>query len=549
MSKYENLTAFIYMRLSKEDKLDESSSISNQRELIRSYCTTNKIVIIGEFFDDGFSGGNFDRPGFQEMVSSAKAKKPNLIITKDLSRLGRDMTESSYYAEQFFPNQGICCLAIHDNFDSFEENLLAPFQFAMNDVYIREVSKKIKAVLHQKKSNGQYCACPPFGYKKSSQDRNKLVPDEVTAPIVQRIFHMASIGIGLRAIATALTNDGVITPLKYRVLYRDEFSNKGAKRATDEWNYTTVKRIIQNRVYLGATCLGKTKKQSLKSSVKLVVPEDQWYIVEDTHEALISTEVFNKANGNIKRRSVNYAMQSERNGGLRESIFRGLVFCENCGAAMCSGGSVYRNDAHSYWYLSCLNIPKRSKHHCEHGARIKYQDLIDIVLNDINSFLTLSDDQIEYILHKIKTDDTSDKNNEYIDKQCETIRQEIENLNKVIEKLYHDNVLGKISDERLDSIVSGVNEQIKSQEKALSALLSQKTQSENVADKYEKFFGIVKSFSQISELTPDILHAFIDRIEIGEKSIKNARVNQHPTQNIKIFYKFIGDSSREVFAS
>ena len=169
MNNFKNSTAVIYMRLSKDDKSDESLSISNQRDIITAYCIENDIRIVKEFVDDGWKGGNFERPGFKNMLAYIQSYRVDLVITKDLSRLGRDMTESSMYAERYFPEHGIRYLAISDNFDSFEDNLLAPFQFAMNDVYIRDASRKIKSVLKQKRKNGQYCTCPPFGYKKAAR--------------------------------------------------------------------------------------------------------------------------------------------------------------------------------------------------------------------------------------------------------------------------------------------------------------------------------------------------------------------------------------------
>ena len=254
-----------YYRLSVEEANGgESSSITNQRSIVRQYCEDNGITIVKEFVDDGFSGSNFDRPGFSQMIAHLKDGLANMVITKDLSRLGRDMTESSYYAETYFPENQIHYIAISDNFDSNEVNIMAPFQFAMNDVYLRDTSRKIKQVINQKRTKGEYCACPPFGYMKN-KDGTALEPDPKTAPIVQKIFAMAHDGKSARAIATALTESGDITPLKYRVLYRDNFGERGAARAVDEWNYTTVKRILKNPVYLGHTILGKTKKASLKS--------------------------------------------------------------------------------------------------------------------------------------------------------------------------------------------------------------------------------------------------------------------------------------------
>lgn len=183
--------ADIYCRLSDEEKKhkNESESITNQRAIIRDYCEKHDIIIVKEFVDDGYSGGNFERPGFQAMLDHLSTGKANMVITKDLSRLGRDMTESSYYAERFFPENGIHYLAPGNDFDSMGDNLMAPFQFAMNDVYLRDTSRKVKQTLDMKRKKGKYAACPPYGYKKAERTTDQLVPDENTAPIVRQILN------------------------------------------------------------------------------------------------------------------------------------------------------------------------------------------------------------------------------------------------------------------------------------------------------------------------------------------------------------------------
>lgn len=534
-----NNTAVIYMRLSQDDRLDESLSITNQRAIINHFCETRSITVVEEFIDDGFSGGNFDRPGFKAMIEYIKSHHVDQVITKDLSRLGRDMTESSFYAERFFPDNGIIFQTATGDYSSLNDNLYAPFQFAMNDVYIRDASKKIKTVLSHKRNRGEYCACPPFGYKKSRTNRNKLEPDEATAPIVRLIFQYSCDGWSTGAIADFLTNAHMITPLQYRVTYRDEFGEKGATRATDKWNYTTVKRIIQNPVYTGATVLGKTRKASPKSKVKIPVPKEQWAVTNDTHEALVTTEIFELANDRLRRRSTRFNEKIQSNGGYRVSIFRGLVFCKNCGSSMCSCGSVYNNDHKSYWYLSCLNIPKRSVNHCEHGARIRYQTLVDLVTQELNSFICLDDDQISEILKNMKDESVQNSRNEIIKRQCDEIQKEILDSNKIVEKLYRDNISGKISDDRFDVLLAATEEKTKQLNTSLLNLQSQITNDDYI-ENYERFFELAKSYSKIETLTSDIVNAFIDRIEIGEQSDKGKH-KAPVTQDIKIFYKFIGE--------
>lgn len=333
------MLGFAYLRLSNEEAQGgESSSITNQRMIVQNYCKQNGITLVREFVDDGYSGGNFDRPAFQEMMKQLQQGKANTVITKDLSRLGRDMREASYYAEQFFPEHGIHYIAISDNFDTERENIMAPFLFAMNEVYLRDGSRKVKDVLRSKRENGQYCACPPYGYRKDTKDKHRLAPDEMTAPVVLRIFEQAAKGDSSRKIALDLNEDGVIPPLKYRVLYRDEFSEDGAARASDLWNYTTVKRILKNPVYLGHTLLGKSKKVSVKSKKKIPVPKEDWAVTENTHPPLVSTNLYERAQVNLGRGSRDHRTYEQ----VRKSIFSGIAVCSKCGYSLCSCGTVYK---------------------------------------------------------------------------------------------------------------------------------------------------------------------------------------------------------------
>lgn len=529
-----------YYRLSVEEANEgESSSITNQKSIIRQYCEDNGITIVREFVDDGFSGSNFDRPAFNQMLAHLKGGNANMVITKDLSRLGRDMTESSYYAETYFPEHSIHYIAISDNFDSNEVNLMAPFQFAMNDVYLRDTSRKIKQVINQKRKKGEYCACPPFGYMKGND--NHLVPDPCTAPIVQKIFKLAVAGKSSHAIAKILTDEGCITPLKYRVLYRDNFGERGAAKAVDEWNHTTVKRILRNQVYLGHTLLGKTKKASLKSKKMVSVPEEDWFITENTHPPLVTQEQFEKAENFLGMNTSNWRGYSK----CRSSIFNGLVFCESCGSAMCSCGSVYNGEREKYWYLSCLNIPKRSKNHCENGARIKYTDLLEIIRADLNQVISLSDEDIEEITNEalakagqVNVYKDAEENKKAIEKRLSTI-------DSIIIKLYGDNAAGKVSDDILSQTVSALSKEATDLKTQLKKIENKRSIGNEIVDNYDMFFNMAKQFTHIDELTEEIVRTFIDRIEIGKKILPENRQlagkNVPYTQKITIYYKFIGN--------
>lgn len=533
---------FSYLRLSDEDiNNGDSESIVNQRRFINDYCKSHNITLIGEFVDDGWSGGNFERPGFQNMMRELQKGKANMVITKDLSRLGRDMRESSYYAEQFFPEHGIHYIAISDNFDSEKDNVMAPFYFAMNDVYLRNGSKKVKEVLKSKRENGLYCACPPYGYKKDEHNKNLLVPDENTAPVVQRIFQQAANGDSTRKIAIDLNNDNVIPPLKYRVLYRDNFNERGASRASDYWNYTTVKRLLKNEVYLGHTLLGKTKKVSLKSKQKVKVDKDNWAITKNTHQPIISEEVFAKAKLNLGKNTKKYEGYER----VRKSIFSGVIYCAKCGSALCSCGSVYNGEREKYWYLECTKKRKDIKASCS-GVRIKYEDLMELIKNDINNFIDMTDEDIKEIAEELVrinfSEDAIMNKRGRIDK----IKSRLSVIDKMISKLYLDNAEGKISDKRLEITVKELEVEYNSLSKTLIELESEESNKESLEGDVLKFFNLAKRYTKIDELTRDILLTFVDRIEVDEKVysdgvIRDTHNNKPFTQNIKVHYKFIKD--------
>ena len=537
----QKMLCFAYLRLSKEEaQKGESSSISNQRMIVENYCKQNGITLVREFIDDGYSGGNFNRPGFQHMMRELDKGLANTVITKDLSRLGRDMGESSYYAERFFPENGIRYIAIADNFDSENENIMAPFQFAMNEVYLRDGSRKVKDVLRTKRQEGLYCACPPYGYKKAERNKNQLVPDEMTAPIVKRIFVAAANGDSSRKIAQDLNNDGVIPPLKYRVLYRDEFSEEGAARASDLWNYTTVKRIPKNRVYLGHTVLGKSKKASVKSNKKIAIPQENWAITENTHEALVCEDTFNRAHENMGKGTRNFQKYDH----VRKSIFSGVAYCSLCGHALCSCGTVYKGEREKYWYLSCINKRKDISNPCE-GTRIRYADLISLVTEDLNSLISLTEKQIDAIVEHIMQEENSDKAINSRKVRREKLQGRLGVIDKIIPKLYVDNAEGRLDDDRLSSMVDDLQKESVAIKQELLEL-SEETVQTTKSDNYKMFFELTKKYSHIEKLDRDTLLTFIDRIEVGPKILPEGKVkashrNSEFQQTIRIFYKFVGE--------
>ena len=536
---------FAYLRLSREEaQSGESASIKNQRLMITNYCSQHGLNLVRTFVDDGWSGGNFERPGFQEMMRELEKGRADIVITKDLSRLGRDMVEASYYAEQYYPEHGIRYIAIADNFDTEHENIMAPFQFAMNEVYLRDGSRKVKDVLRTKREQGQYCACPPYGYKKEKGNKNHLVPDEVTAPVVKRIFRQAANGDSSRRIALDLNQDGIIPPLKYRVLYRDDFSEVGASRMSDIWNYTTVKRILKNRVYLGHTVLGRSRKVSVKSKKKVAIPKEDWAVTENTHEPLVTTEIFELAQENLGHGASCYKAYDH----VRKSIFSGIAVCGKCGYSLCSCGTVYKGEREKYWFLSCTHQRKEIANPCD-GVRIRYADLVEVVRQELSYVISLSDDQIQAMAKEAIDREISEDNLALKKVQREKAKARLAVIDRMISKLYLDNAEGRLADNRLEKMVAD----LEAESDQLSQQMEDLNPVEIAADiqrQYDQFAEHIRRYTDMTTLDREKLVTFVDRIEVGPKILEGGAVkathrNQPYRQSIRIFYRFIGELNTE----
>lgn len=516
-----------------------SGSIENQINLIKKHCAQNNIILACVFQDDGWSGGNFERPGFKKLLDFLEKKKANTVVTVDLSRLGRTMRESSYYAEEYFPEHGVHFFTISDGFDTEKDNVFAPFQFAMNEVYLRDGSRKVKNVLKNKRESGQYCACPPYGYRKNPDNEHQLIPDEMTAPTVQRIFSAAAAGDSSRKIAMDLNDDGVIPPLKYRVLYRDNFSDEGASHASDLWNYTTVKRILKNEVYLGHTLLGKSKKISIRSDKKLPVPLEDWAITRNTHIPLVTQQTFDAAMRNLGKGTRNYQKYSH----VRKSIFSGIAVCGRCGHALCSCGTVYKGEREKYWYLSCTKQRKDIADPCE-GVRIRYSDLMELVRQDLNEVLAMTDAEVELLVSDILRERKTAEAKQARQLQQEKAEARLKTIDKVIAKLYTDYAEGRLDDARLSDMLAQFQRESAGLQKLLASL--EMDNDEAVLTDYQKFFSLTRQFTHIETLNRVTLSMFVDRIEIGPKelppgTLKTVHREQTFRQSVRIFYRFIGE--------
>lgn len=531
--------AALYMRLSREDDdcSTESASIQTQRKMLRTFAQENGFLIHDEYIDDGWSGTNFDRPDFKRMISDIESKYVNMVITKDLSRLGRDYITAGQFTEMYFPEHQVRYIAINDGYDSINPyNDIAPFKHVINEMYARDTSKKIRSAFATKIKDGSFIGnFAPYGYQKDSADKNHLVIDYEVAPIVQEMFYMAQNGYSPSEIARTFNMRGVMTPAMYRCIKRpylnvDDYSQR------KEWTSAMICKMLRNIVYLGHMAQGKTSKISFKSKITLSKPREDWCIVENTHEPLISQETYDCVRGRCVSRK-NLPTGTFRN------VFSGIAKCMDCGRNMSSTGTRKHG---SIANLVCGGYKLYGSEECSNHF-IDYEMLYDIVLKELQRQIYLSDKDKEEILESLGQEWQEDPPTEESKKTLSSLASRTRELDRIIQRLYEDNVSEKINNDRFSRML----ETYEAEQRDVIAkvdMLSKISEPEPVKEAYQKFFYLLKDVTEISKLTPDILHKFIEHIEIGQGCFENGGRSGHKCQTIRIFYKFIGNVDKQVIA-
>ncbi|MCD8069054.1 MAG: recombinase family protein [Lachnospiraceae bacterium] len=371
-----------YIRLSREDgDKAESDSIGNQRKLIADFLNgKDEFVVYDTYVDDGFTGLSFQRPSFQRMMDDIKDGNVNCVIVKDLSRFGRDYIETGRYLERYFPDNDVRFIAITDNIDSMKQayDILLPIKNIFNEQYARDISKKVHASMKTKQKAGEFIgAFASYGYRKSPIDKNKLVIDDYAANVVRRIFKMYVSGYGKNSIAKALNEDGVVCPSEYKRMNGENYRNSQKLESTSYWTYSTVNRILKNEMYAGNMVQGR-KTQRMKGRQRSVDKED-WIIVENTHEAIIDPDTWQKTQELLKRRT------RELNLNSNMSVFAGFLKCGDCGRALVKkiGSPGHGSGSINYY---CGTYVRSGRQYCSAHA-IPYSVLEDVIRNDLNAII------------------------------------------------------------------------------------------------------------------------------------------------------------------
>ena len=535
----------IYCRLSVDDAsspakarnyipADESVSIENQREMLSRFVMLNGWIETKTYVDDGWSGGNFQRPGFLEMLEDARKGVINLILVKDSSRLGRDFVEVGRYTDIMFPSLGCRFVSVLDCLDSEGDNTdMLHFRSLMNDYHLRDLSSKIKSVIHSKKVSGQYLgSMPPYGYQRSMADKHKLVIDEYAAGIVRRIFDMRLSGMAYARIAAALNQEDISSPR----FYWYESSGKDASRITRIWTVAMVKIILSNEVYCGILRMNYVGSRSYKDSTLIGKPESEWIRHEGLHEAIISQEVWNtvqEINAATRRRFENRQAPCQK-------LFSGKLVCADCNSslhAVFSKRQLKSGDTHSYISYICASHMHSGQTACS-WHRVKETTLAQIVTSEIRSHAQAVTMDEAAVLDKFKRRMTQYDTQRLASAQQEIqqLRQRVEKLEGMTAKLYEDKISGTISESTFITLMQKNELERLSKVERLKVLLSEVDKVEQQSAAIQNWTALVRKYLDLQDLDRTVVDELIDHIEIGER----VTVDGQMRQNVKVFYRFIG---------
>lgn len=530
MNKASEKKTILYARLSQDDgRLGESNSIHNQKLYLEKYAADHGFKDPLFFADDGWSGTNYDRPAWKQIHAMMEADQVGTIIVKDASRLGRDHIMTDWYTEIYFPSKHIRFLAPGNGADSQVKGSLdfLPITNWMNEQHAKGCSEKGRLIKRTQAENGERIGGkPPYGYQKRAVDCKELVVDEVTAPIVQRIFELCANGKGTTQIAEILENDHILTPGHY---YFRKYGKASARLKMDEpytWSPKTISNILENEVYLGNLRSMKTTTISYKDKTIVDVPVEEQVLAEGTHEPIISEELWEIV------RSIRSHKRTRAKNEKEPSMFSGLVYCADCGHLMTIYGSQPKV------YLKCGAYGKRGKRACT-PHRMMEADLTEVVLHQlrrVTEFARSNEKEFSDYIHQNDSKQVR-KDMNALQKEIAAMERRYSELEVLFQRLYEDHVHGTITERQFKNLSSRYDEEQEQIEKALPAKEAQLQKLRESTSNVEAFIKRAKKYTDIQELTPELLRLFIQKIEIGERLVKHAH---NSPQEIRITYRDVG---------
>lgn len=527
----------LYMRLSRDDEsYGDSVSIETQRTILRRFAEENNLHVVGEYIDDGWSGTNFDRPNFQRMMQDAEAGKVNCIASKDLSRFGREHIMMDYYLEFVFPEKGIRYIAVSDNEDT-EKGLsdFVPFKNLFNEWFAKDTSRKVKNSLHAKFLAGERTfAYAPLGYKRDPDVKNRLVIDEETRWIIEKIFDLAFHGAGAAKITGILLDEQVPTPGWLNYTRYGTFANIYAdapekKRYT--WTVAQVKSIVKNETYIGNSVHGIQTNISYKNKKKIRKPPEKWLRIENTHEAIIPKEVFERVQEQIasRRRKMKTATTQ---------IFSGLVKCADCGWSMSYGTN--NSNSKPFHYFVCTNYRQHGPKHCDCTSHyIRYDTLYAYVLSRLQYWSAQFDMGEEHLKRQLlhANDREQQRMVKMRDAELKRAQKRQKELDRLFSKLYEDWAAERITEYNFKVLSEKYQtEQAEVLEKIERLQAELATEQQTVVN-IDQWIGLIQQYAHPEELTAEMLNALIEKIVVHEKTVG---ADGEKEQTVDIYYRFVG---------
>ena len=525
----------IYCRLSKDDDLDgESASIANQRDMLESYCEKQGWEVVAVYQDDGYTGLNMERPDLKRMLKAIERRQINLVITKDLSRLGRNYLQTGTLIEDFFPRHGVRYIAMNDGIDTMRDNNdIAPFKNILNEMYSKDISKKVHSSYLLKAQKGQFTGClAPFGYRKDENDHNHLVIDEVTAPVVELIFSIAEEGVGLHTICNRLRQAKVMKPSFYKNELFERFNDE---EKMYDWDTAYVSKILHNPVYAGNLTVAERPTKTMRSKKREYIPFAEREIVYGTHEPIIEQSRWDNVQKIMAERPP--IIGDSTNG--YDNIFRGIIKCADCGSAMLAKveNKRKRNNVLDKTFYCCTKYRKFGKKACS-AHNIEARTVHEVVLSDIQRHAgqALADRKamVTEIAERLNVQLSSDR--EQQKKELRQYKQRVSEIENLYAKLYEDMTRKLITEKRFQMLSARYD----SEQEELSAKIKELEKSA-IADReqlssIEQFAEQISGYAGITELNYKIVHQLIDKILISEP----VEINGEKIQRLTIHYKFIG---------
>ena len=528
----QQLITALYPRLSHEDELQgESNSISNQKRILETYAKQNGFSNLRWYTDDGYSGANFQRPGFQAMLADIEAGKVGTVIVKDMSRLGRNYLQVGMYTEMIFPQKGVRFIAINDGVDSAQgENDFAPLRNIFNEWLVRDTSKKIKAVKRSKGMSGKPITSKPvYGYLMD-EDENFII-DEEAAPVVRQIYSLCLAGNGPTKIARMLTEQQIPTPgtLEYR---RTGSTRRYHPGYECKWATNTVVHLLENREYTGCLVNFKTEKPSYKLKHSIENPPEKQAVFENHHEPIIDRETWERVQELRKQRK-------RPNRYDEVGLFSGILFCADCGSVMYQ--QRYQTDKRKQDCYICGSYKKRTADCTAHFIRT---DLLTAGvlsnLRKVTSYAAKHEARFMKLLIE-QNEDGDRRRNAAKKKELEAAEKRIAELSAIFKRLYEDSVTGRISDERFTELSADYEAEQKELKERVAGLQEELSKAQEATANAEKFMNVVRRHTTIEELTPTLLREFVEKIVVHESvALDGKRRGKLRRQEIEIYYSFVG---------